>query len=470
MKKPEEISPEESLPGTKARETWTSERTFLFAVIGGAVGIGNLWRFPYLAGENGGGTFIFIYILCVIFASIPLKMAEVALGKAGRGSPVLSFQKITKKEGRSPHWSLIGWTMSLSQILVLSFYAVIGGWSLKYAALSITQQLKGIDKDGAETLFNSINEDPFTLGFWHLLFIVLTIAIVSQGIKGGLEKAFKMLVPGLLILLLVLVAWAAATADFGTAVKFLFHVDFSTVSMEMFLVALGQAFFSLGVGSGIFMAYGSYVPPGTSVAKTMFITGAADTGVALIAGLAIFPFVFSYGLSPAAGPGLFFETLPLAFGAMTFGPFVAFLFFSLVSIAALSSSLGMLEVATSRFKELWPGNTAKIAIICGGISWCFGILSVLSFSVWKDIEPLAFIPLFEGKSIFRTFDYAIGNFVLPLNGILLAIFCGWVLSKRTTMEYLDFKNPRYYKIWIFLVRWVIPLPLIYVTVIKLLKG
>ena len=264
MKEPEELSPEESLPRTKARETWSSERTFLFAVIGGAVGIGNLWRFPYLAGENGGGTFIFIYILCVIIASIPLKMAEVALGKAGRGSPVLSFRNITDKEGRSRHWGLIGWSMSLSQILVLSFYAVIGGWSLKYAALSITQQFQGIDKEGAETLLKGINEDPFTLGLWHLIFIVLTITIVSQGIKGGLEKAFKVLVPGLLILLLVLVAWAAATADFGAAAKFLFHVDFSTVSMEMFLIALGQAFFSLGVGSGIFMAYGSYVLDGGS--------------------------------------------------------------------------------------------------------------------------------------------------------------------------------------------------------------
>ena len=454
----------------ETRETWSSERTFLFAIIGGAVGIGNLWRFPYLVGEYGGGTFIFVYIFCVIFASIPLKMAEVALGKAGRGSPVLSLQNIAKKRRVSSRWSLIGWSMSLSQMIVLSFYAVIGGWSLKYAVLSITGQLQDITGEGAATQFNDINADPFTLGFWHLLFIVFTIAIVSRGIKGGLEKAFKKLVPSLLVILLALVAWAAVTAEFGEAVNFLFYIDLSKVSMEMCLVALGQAFFSLGVGTGIFMAYGSYVPHGTSVPKTMMITGAVDTLVALLAGLAIFPFVFAYGLQPDQGPGLFFLTLPLAFGAMPLGSLVAFLFFTLVSFAALTSSIGMLEVSISRFKEIWPGNTAKIAIVSGSICWCIGISSVLSFSIWQEIEPLGWIALFEGKNFFDSYNYAAGSLIFPINGILLAIFTGWTLSRRATMEYLDFRNPVYFRTWLFLVRWLIPLPLIFVTVSNLLTG
>ncbi len=451
-------------PTTPQRAMWSSERVFLFAVIGGAVGVGNLWRFPYLAGENGGGTFICIYIASVIILSLPLKMAEVALGKAGRASPVLSFRNIAMEAGRSKSWSLVGWSMSISQLLILSFYAVIGGWSLKYAILSISGDLTAIDIAGVTETFDTINSDPFNLGMWHLIFLVLTTFIVSRGIKGGLEQAFKKLVPTLFIILILLVVWAAITADFKSAVNFLFHFDSSKLSWPMVLAAVGQAFFSLGVGAGIFMAYGSYVPKGTSVPKTMMITGVMDTFVSLIAGLAIFPFVFAYGLSVAQGPGLFFLTLPLAFGAMPFGHIVGFLFFILVFFAALSSSIGMLEVSISRFKEIWPGIRARIATIAGIICWICGVTSVLSYSVLADFEPLGWIALFEGRNIFQTFDYFLGNFVLPINGLLIALFCGWVVSSETALGFLNFKSEFFARAWLFIVRFFVPVTLSLVIV------
>ncbi len=449
---------------TTPRATWSSERVFLFAVIGGAVGVGNLWRFPYLAGENGGGTFICIYIISVIVLSIPLKMSEVALGKAGRASPVTSFRNIAKQEGRSSLWSWVGWSMSQSQLLILSFYAVIGGWSLKYAILSLQGALNAIDTEGVERVFNSINDDPFTLGTWHFIFLFLTTLIVSRGIKGGLEQAFKKLVPSLLIILIALVIWAAIAADFSAAVQFLFHFDISKLSWAMVLAAVGQAFFSLGVGAGIFMAYGSYVPKGTSVPKTMLITGVADTFVSLIAGLAIFPFVFAYDLPTAQGPGLFFLTLPLAFGAMPLGSLVSFLFFTLVFFSALSSSLGMLEVSISRFKEIWPGKTLKLAVYFGIGCWLIGLLSVFSFNILEHVEPLHWIPLFEGRNIFQSFDYFLGNIVLPVNGLLIAIFCGWVLKYQTAKSYLGFKSERIARIWHMIVRYFVPVTLSLVIV------
>jgi len=446
------------------RVTWSSERVFLFAVIGGAVGVGNLWRFPYLVGENGGGTFICVYIISIIALSLPLKMAEVALGKAGRASPVLSFRNIAKEAGGSKSWSFVGWSMSFSMFLLLSFYAVIGGWSLKYAILSFSGELVAIDKVGASSVFNTINDDPFTLGMWHLIFLVITTFIVSRGIKSGLEKAFKKLVPALLIILVALVIWAAITADFRSAVNFLFHFDSSKLSWTMVLEAVGQAFFSLGVGAGIFMAYGSYVPPGTSVPKTMLITGIMDTFVALIAGLAIFPFVFAYGLSVAQGPGLFFLTLPLAFGAMPYGSMVGFMFFTLIFIAALSSSIGMLEVSISRFKEIWPNARGRIACFVGILCWMIGVTSVLSFSVLKGVEPLGFINLFAGMNIFETFNYFLGNIVGPVNGLLIAIFCGWILKAEKAKEILDFKSSLHAKIWLMLVKYLVPITLFLVII------
>ncbi len=429
---------------------------FLLAVIGGAVGLGNIWRFPYIVGENGGGVFLLLYVFFVLLASLPLKMAEVAVGKGAQGSPVESLRVVARSEGGSPRWSLLGWMMVGSALLVLTFYPVIGGWALKYVFVAAAGGLNGLRAETAQSLFDSINANPLNVGAWHLLFSLITIVFVARGIRGGLEKVFKVAVPGLIIILLLLVVHAARVGDMATSWHFLFDFDVSKISLDMTLMALGQAFFSLGVGSGVFLNYASYAPPTVSVAKSMCLVGLVDTSVSVLAGLAIFPFVFGFGLEPASGPSLFFLTLPIAFGTMPFGNLVGALFFLLIFLAAISSSVGMLECAISRFKEMFPGKTRRLAWIVGGLCWLLGILSVLSFNVLKDVAPLGFIRLYAGKNFFQAFDFSVSNIVLPMNGLLLAIFLGWVVSKAKAARYAGIANRTLFSVWRFQLRFLIP--------------
>jgi NSS family neurotransmitter:Na+ symporter len=451
------------------RERWSSDRMFLLAVIGGAVGLGNIWRFPYVAGESGGGVFLIMYVACVLVLSLPLKMAEVAIGKRGRGSPVSSFANLAEEHGRSRAWRFTGWSMSIAMLMTLSFYSIIGGWCLKYVFVSFDGSFRGlVDAAGTEALFDSVIRDPLVLGFWHLLFLAITVAIVALGIHKGIERVFKVLVPALMLILAALVVYATLYADFGAAAAFLFGFDFSKASVEMLLVATGQAFFSLGVGTGVFLTYGSYMPSTVSVASSMLVVGVVDTVVAVTAGLAIFPFVFGFGLSPASGPGLFFLTLPIAFGSLPAASVVAFFFFFVIFLAAVTSSVGMLECGISRFKERRPEYTARLAVAGGGFSWLLGIFSVLSFNVWDGVAPLGFIPFFEGRSIFQSFDYLLASFVLPVNGILVALFVGWVLMPSSSD--IGFSTESQYRPWRFLIRYVIPLALGLVMVFNLVRG
>ncbi len=450
------------------RELWSSDRMFLLAVVGGAVGLGNIWRFPYIVGENGGGVFLLLYVLFVLLASLPLKMAEVAMGKGARGSPVASLRGIAVSEGASPRWGLLGWMMIGSALLVLTFYPVIGGWALKYVFVALFGGLDGLRAETAQSLFDSINANPLNVGAWHLLFSLITIFFVARGIRGGLEKVFKVAVPGLVIILLLLVVHAARVGDMARSLHFLFDFDFSKISLDMTLMALGQAFFSLGVGSGIFLNYASHAPPTVSVAKSMYLVGLVDTCISVLAGLAIFPFVFGFGLEPAAGPSLFFLTLPIAFGTMPMGNLVGALFFLLIFLAAISSSVGMLECAISRFKEIYPGKTLRIAWLVGGLCWLLGIFSVLSFNVLKDVSPLGFIRLFEGKNFFQTFDFSLSNIVLPLNGLLLAVFVGWVVSKAKAARYAGLSNRTLFSVWRFQLRFIVPAVLAVLIIFGLL--
>lgn len=443
---------------------------FLLAVVGGAVGLGNIWRFPYVVGENGGGVFLLLYIFFVVAASLPLKMAEVAIGKGTQGSPVLSLRSAALEEGATPRWDIAGWLMMSSSLLVLTFYPVIGGWSLRYVFVALGGSLHGLDAASALALFESVNENPWSIGAWHLAFLVITVAFVARGIRGGLETVFKLAVPGLLVILILLVGRALMVGDVGSTMRFLFDFDFSRVSVDMALMAMGQAFFSLGVGSGIFLTYGSYAPPGVSVARTMVSVGIADTTVSILAGLAVFPFVFGFGLEPAAGPNLFFLTLPIAFGGMPFGSLVGALFFLLLFLAAISSSVGMLECSISRLKELYPAKTVQLAVLVGTAAWLLGILSVLSYNVWEDLEPLAWLGVFSGKNFFQIFDYTLSNFLLPLNGALVALFVGWVVSVSRSKQHVGIHSPGLFRFWLFQLRYVIPSLLILLIVIGIWRG
>ena len=281
---------------TSSHGEWSSRTAFILAAAGSAVGLGNIWKFPYIAGENGGGAFVLIYIMCVLFIGIPIMLSEVYLGKRGRLNPIASIRYISERENRSKNWQIIGLIGILAGILILSYYSVIAGWTMAYASRTAFGVLNNIDASGAALVFENFISDPERLLAWHTMFSIITAVVVSRGVKSGLENTVIRLMPALLVLLLALVFFSAVEGDFVNGVKFMLYPDFSQVTWKTVLIAMGQAFFSLSLGMGALMVYGSYLSSEISIPKTCVIVASLDTMVALLAGLAIFPIVISSGL------------------------------------------------------------------------------------------------------------------------------------------------------------------------------
>ena len=324
---------------TSSHGEWSSRTAFILAATGSAVGLGNIWKFPYIAGENGGGAFVLIYILCVLFIGIPIMLAEVYLGKRGRLNPIASIKYIADKENRSKNWKIIGLLGITAGILILSYYGVIAGWTMAYAVRTAFGTLNNIDAVGAASMFTNLISDPERLLAWHTIFSIITAIVVAKGVKSGLESAVVRLMPALLVLLLALVIFSAIEGDFYSGLKFMLYPDWSQVTWTTVLIAMGQAFFSLSLGMGALMVYGSYLSSEISIPETCVIVASLDTLVALLAGLAIFPIVISSGLEMTQGPGLIFQTLTVAFGAMPGGQLFGTLFFIEVIVLANSSGI-----------------------------------------------------------------------------------------------------------------------------------
>ena len=332
---------------TSIHGEWSSRLAFILAAAGSAVGLGNIWKFPYMAGENGGGAFVLIYLICIVLLGLPIMMAEVMLGRRGRQSPINTMKLLSEQENTNKAWGLLGWCGVAAGVLILSYYSVIAGWSLSYVLESVSGSLNGITETQAGALFNNLIASPITLIFWHTLFMVMTMIIVSRGVSNGLEVAVKYLMPALAILILVLIGYSISQGNFMLGVEFMFTLDFSKINQEVLLDAMGQAFFTLSLGMGAIMIYGSYLSQHASIARTSFAVALADTSVAILAGLAIFPIVFANQLEAAQGPGLIFNTLPLAFGQMSGGMFFGTLFFVLLVFAAWTSSISLIEPAVA---------------------------------------------------------------------------------------------------------------------------
>lgn len=431
-------------------EYWSSRLGFVLAATGSAVGLGNIWKFPYIAGENGGGAFVLVYLLSVIAIGIPIMMAETLIGRRGGQSPIHSYVILAEREGRSRGWQAAGWSAVVASLLILSFYSVIGGWAIAYVLYAVRGIFDGVQADGVSKLFEDLLSRPGELLLWHTVFMLLTIVVVARGVKGGLERAVTVLMPTLFILLLVLVAYAGlSSGQFGRAAAFLFQPNFAKLSTEGVLAALGQAFFSLSLGAGIIIAYGSYLPKGISIARTATTICFADTAVALLAGLAIFPEVFASDLEAGAGPGLIFQSLPIAFGRMPAGSVFGALFFLLLVVAAWTSSISLLEPAVEWMLEHRGIGRRVSAWAVGSVVWLVGIASVLSFNVWSDV-------LLFGRSVFDALDYLASNIMLPLNGLLSAIFAGWIMAKTSTEDELAMAPGPGYSQWRFMVRYVAP--------------
>jgi len=452
----------------KDHPMWSSRMAFILAASGSAVGLGNIWKFPYITGENGGGAFVLVYLLCIALIGIPIMIAEVMIGRRGGRSPINSMRQLTQSDSLSKRWVWIGGMGMIASFLILSFYSVIGGWALSYVGNSASGLFAGASTDSISAMFGNLLADPYTLLLWHSVFMVLVIMIVARGLSSGMEKAINILMPILFSLLLVMVGYAMSTDNFAEGFAFLFQPDFSKLTTEGVLTALGHAFFTLSLGMGVMMAYGSYLPKKVSIVKTAVTVSLVDTVVALLAGLAIFPLVFANGLEAGAGPGLIFQTLPLAFGQMSGGVLFGTLFFILLVVAAVTSAISLLEPVVEWFEEQ-KGINRLTATLIGGISiWGLGILTILSLNVWSDVHPLGMFERFEGKTFFDLFDYVTANLMMPLGGLAIAIFVGWFMSKQAGENELDMGNGLAYNLFMFILRFITPAAVLVVFVYNLM--
>ena len=447
---------------TSIHGQWSSRWAFILAATGSAVGLGNIWRFPYLTGENGGGIFVMLYLVCVLLVGIPILIAEIMLGRRGRQSPINTMKALASDESRSQGWQIIGWIGMLTGFLILSFYSVIAGWTLAYIVRTASGLFVGAEASMVTSTFNELISDPERLLAWHTIFMMMVIIVVSRGVKSGLETAVKYLMPSLFILLLVMVGYAMTTEKFMEGMRYLFVPDFDLISQkirdgqffgDVVLNALGQAFFSLSLGMGAIMVYGSYLSSQSSIPRTSIIIALADTSVALLAGIAIFPVVFTFGMEPSSGPGLIFVTLTVAFGQMPGGAFFGTLFFFLLMFAAWTSGISILEPAVAWLVEYRNMSRVRAAAVAGFCAWLLGVGTVLSFSHW------AFSFTFAGQEktsgLFDVFDTLTANVLLPVGGLLIAVFAAWILSREAAAEELGISG-KVFSAWQFAARFIAP--------------
>jgi NSS family neurotransmitter:Na+ symporter len=445
---------------------WSSRTVFILATIGSAVGLGNVWKFPYITGEYGGGAFVVVYLLCIALIGVPIMMAEILLGRRGRASPIVTMKRLAREQGSSPAWSLVGYSGVIAGFLILSFYSVVAGWAIAYVFQAGSGGFNGLDAGAAESLFGALIGSPSQLLVWHSVFMVMTVFVVARGVRRGLERAVTLLMPALFVMLLVMVAYAWVEGDFARGGAFLFNTDFAKVFQlctgsaeelkcaftgEPLLVAMGHAFFTLSLGMGAIMAYGAYVPDRASITGATITIALADTVVALLAGLAIFPIVFASGLEPGAGPGLIFQTLPIAFGGMPGGQWFGTVFFVLLVFAAWSSSISIAEPAVAWLVESRQWRRGSAAVFVGGLAWLLGIGSVLSFNLWSGAEYQWF-----GRTLFDLKDFLASNIMLPLGGLLIALFVGYGAGRRMALDELSISRQHLFETWWWVIRYVSP--------------
>lgn len=436
------------------RSHWSNRWAFIMATAGSAVGLGNIWKFPYMAGTSGGSAFVLVYLLCVVLIGLPLMMTEVMLGRRAQKNPVDGMAHLAAEAGATQVWKGIGYLGIAAGILILSFYSVVAGWVLAYGMRAAAGGFAGMAADQAQQQFAAFLGNPVELLLWHSVFMFLTMAVVARGVTSGLERANRIMMPGLMIILLILLGYSLAVGDIWRSLEFMFRPDFSSISPAAVLSAMGHSFFTLSLGMGAVMVYGSYLQRHVSIARASFYIVLTDTAIALVAGVTIFAIVFANGMEPAAGPGLIFQTLPIAFGQMPAGTLFATLFFVLVAFAAWTSSISLVEPAVSWLVENTRFRRRQAALLVGGTIWLLGLAVLLSFNVWSEIK------LF-GLTIFEQLDKLTTNVMLPLGGLLMALFAVWVMRAAHAQEELAL-NDRHYRRWLFVTRYVAPAAIVLV--------
>ena len=440
---------------------WASRWIFILAATGSAVGLGNIWKFPYIAGENGGGAFVLVYLVCILLVGVPIMMAEVFIGRRARQSPINAMKDVAIEANHSGKWSLVGWMGVLAGFMIFSFYSVVAGWVLYYIAGMGSGDFVSISAEDAGKAFDNLLADPQTLIIWHTIFVVIVMAVIVGGVKKGLENAVKLLMPALFILLLIMLGYSMQTEGFSQGFDFLFHFDPSELSWNAVLIALGHSFFTLSLGMGAIMAYGSYMPKKTSIGGSVVTIAAMDTIVALIAGLVIFPIVFANGMDPGAGPGLMFVTLPVAFGQMPGGQTFGFVFFLLVGIAAWTSAISLIEPAAAWLVEKFGWSRVPACIILGSVIWALGIAALGSFNFMSDFKMMGF-------TVFDFLDFVTANVMLPLGGLFIAIFAGWFVTRKMAENELAISSPLLFNAWYIALRFVSPVAVAAIFILNLI--
>ena len=437
-------------------EHWSGRLTFILASVGAAVGLGNIWKFPYTVGSSGGSAFVLVYVLAILLIATPIMLSEMMIGRRARASAPTAMNNLALASGASGKWGLVGWMGLFGLLLVLSFYSVIAGWTISYLLQSASGALGGLSPDQTGARFGNFLNQPAPMVFWHLVFTAATVFVVARGIKLGLERFVTVLMPGLFITLVGLVIYAAIEGDFPQAVAFLFTADLSKLTAPVVLAAVGQAFFSVNVGVGAVLTYSAYLPKDINLFRSAITISLGDTLVALLAGLAIFPIVFAYNLDPGEGPGLIFVTLSAAFAAMPGGSVIGAAFFLMILFAALTSSISMLEAMTARATEASNISRSQAAIAIGACTFTLGLITVMSFSSWSDLYLLGGFATFEGKTPFDLIDYLVSNLIMPIGGMLYAIFASWILAREVQVAELGVGDGSLYHIWLLLARYIAP--------------
>jgi NSS family neurotransmitter:Na+ symporter len=435
-----------------------------------------------MTAESGGGAFVLIYILSVIFLALPIMAAEILIGKKGKQNPINSMRTLSyessyyytnktdknlkriikvkenfKEKEIFTNWELVGWMGILAGIFILSFYSVIAGWTISYIIKSLSGSFILITAAGSSAKFQTFVSDPEKLILWHTIFMILTCYIVSKGVKSGIEKAIKFLIPGLFLILIGLAVYASTLPGFSEAMMYFFVADFDKVNSSVVLSAMSMAFFSLSIGMGSLMVYGSYLPDDTSIFQVSSAVAFSDTLVAILAGIIIFPIVFTYNLDPnSAGPGLIFETLPIAFGSMYYGTIISTAFFILLFFAAITSSISLIEPAITFVVEKFYVSRLYATNILGVITWFLGIFTVLSFNNLSEFT-------FFGMTIFDNLDYLTSKIMLPLGGLLMALFVGYVVKKSIVEKELN-ANKKLVDFWFIIIKVLSPLLLILIFI------
>ena len=442
-------------------KSWSSGFTFVLAAVGAAVGLGNIWKFPFVVGVSGGGAFVLVYLGCVLFIAIPILIAELWIGRAGGHSPPIAMANVARDAGQPRLWSLVGYMAMLVGYLIATYYSVIAGWTLSY----IFKAGSGFGDAAPAAVaaqFDDLLANPQALIAWHTVFMAIALFIVGRGLKRGIEKVVTILMPSLFAMLLLMIGYAAVAGDFPQAMRFLFSADFSKIDGATVLVAIGQAFFSISVAMGLLMTYGSYVPKNVSLTRSALVIAGADTLVALLAGLMIFPLVFGNNLDPGSGPGLIFQTLPTAFAEMPGGRIFGVVFFILLAFAAVTSLIAIIEPIVRFAEGKWQMKRRNGVLVFGTLAWAIGLLTVFSFNIWAETYPLGGITAFEGMTPFALIDYFTANLMMPLGGILMALFVGWLVKPSVLAEDLDFGSALMAKAWLWMIRIVVPLAILWV--------